>query len=395
MITDVMETLTAKGSAKADATVAAPVPSSGSTYEEAVVLLAGALANMQVLLTQILKGKAKDDAQLAKEQVAGLEANIKVVANLIQQQIDAQQHEDFWQKVAAVFMMVIGAVLCAVGMPELGAVMLVLGILQISGAMDKITHAIVHSLVENCGMSEKAATILADALIVVVVTLASMGVGGIAGSFDAVATDVVDNALDDGIEMTNLAPEVAENGASEGANAVKQGASIAARMKNGAVAGFFQSTLGTNLATNIIDAIPFPDTSGWQIAKEVIEAAVMIALMVASVAAPGGGLDALSKLPSSVAANFGRVAYVSQLGAGAATIAKGSYGIDAGIIQGELAAPQSISEMIETTLSRTDETAKATQKFMALVEQTVRSDLSLMSQMFVGQEKVAQMMASA
>lgn len=397
MIADVMQTLSSKGSTKA-AVAAAPSPaSSGSSYEEAIILLAGSLAEMQVLLTQVLKGKGQDDAKLAQEQLNALEANIKVVAAQIQKQIDAQNNETIWQKIADAFMMVVGAILCAVGLPEIGAVMIVMGLLQITGAMDAITHAIVNILVQDCGMSEKAATILADALIIVVVGLATMGVGGIAAGGEIGATD----AVDEGIEMAEMGAEdgagtAVDTAASDGSNAVKQGASRATRMFRGAVAGATQAAFATNFATNLVAAIPFPDTDTGRKLKEAAKILATIAMMIASFAASfgTGAMGAISEAGSFMT-NMGRA---SALFEGAGAFASGfaaKYGIEAGVIQKELAAPESIEELQETTLSMMNGDEKATAKFMASIQQTLKVELSQISQMFVGQKAMADVMARA
>ncbi len=392
MLVEVMGTLSSKGSAKTEAAVVLAKKPSGSSYEEAIVLLAGALAEMQILLTQIVKNKAENDAQVDQLQLDALEGNIKVVADLIQQQIDAQNNASIWKKVAACFMTVVGGILTALGMPEIGIPMMVLGVLQITGVMDQMTHAIANYLEHDCGMSEKAATILADALVVVAVTVASMGVGGVAGAIDSAAT----NALDEGVEMSALdaAGNVIEEG---GANAAKQGASIAARVRSGAFAGFFQSAASTNLASNLVAAIPFSDSSEGKLTKKILEVVATLAMVAASIVASfgTGAVSAISKLPSSFMINAGRLSYLAQAGAGVASIGAGAYGIQTGLILSALAGPQAIAELQETTLGMMGNDEKATAKFMASIQQTFQALFALLNKMFVGQKAMADVMARA
>ena len=394
----------AQGASNSDAT-----QPNGAEYEQAMIVLAGALAEMQLLLIQVLKGKGQDDAKLAQEQLAGLEANVKVVADQIQKQIDAQEHESIWQKIADAFMMIVGAILCAVGLPEIGAPMLVLGLLQITGALSSITNAITHFLVKDCGMSQTAANIVADAIVVVIVTVASMGVGGVAAAGETVASD----AVDEGIEMSEMAASTAEDGSdvgevaedagttatdatSDGANTAQKAVSQGARMARGAVAGFFQSAMATNLVTNIVATIPFSNSSKGNLAKEIVEVISEIAMVIASIAASfgTGAVDAISQA-GSMMSNIGKAGYLAQAGGALASTAAGGYGIDAGVIQLDLAAPESQTQLDETTLAMMNKTEQATAKFTASIQKTLQADLSLMTKMFVGQEAMANVMARA
>ena len=93
----------------------------------------------------------------------------------------------------------------------LAGLMLVLFVASETGLMQKATTAIANEIAKIPGLSKDAAKAIADAIVIIVVTLLSFGAGSAAAAGDVVADEAVQAGEELGTEMTNFA----ENGSEE------------------------------------------------------------------------------------------------------------------------------------------------------------------------------------
>ncbi|MCP5503717.1 MAG: hypothetical protein H7A41_01050 [Chlamydiales bacterium] len=282
--------------------------------------------------------------------------------------------------VAMVAIMVAAAVS---GQYWLAGIMLVLFVMSESGLMQKMTDAIANSIESDMGGKNSAlAKILADVIVIVMITVLSAG----AGAAEAALATGVDSAAavgeEEGIEMVEMAGREAadqaiDEGVDEGSNTVNnaaketgekqvsRGVQIAKRAASMGAYGF-GSTLGSStLALDILKDTSKKDSELLAIILELVQ------VIVAAVTASIGGFTTITQSVGNTAraaeqtasqlTQFASRMQVAATGVAAVSgAAQGGETIVQGVTQKKLSLYQANVQLDEATQNVTDQMIKQT-----------------------------------
>ncbi len=259
--------------------------------------MADSMGRMVILLQQLVlvlakatQNKSNLELGMSDAQIKSLRQNYADIINQIKK-IDEEKAQrsvsDIFTKIIQGILAVVGAaVACLLGQPEIAVAIVVLTVLSLTGAMDKLTSAIaggIKDLLVAGGMDAdeagKVADLIARVLVVVIVIVATLGAGAIAGAA-ASAAGAVEEV---GIELT----EVGGNAAEEAAQAAGDGSQNIFSQALSKLKDFFQglsklqkvtlmvgsqTILQENPAQAFIAALPIKDDT----TKEVLEVLMTI-----------------------------------------------------------------------------------------------------------------------
>ncbi|MBS0651194.1 MAG: hypothetical protein JSR93_08530 [Verrucomicrobia bacterium] len=307
-------------------------PGSGPTNSQmsnAVAQLAEALAELQVLLGKYGQEKNTMENNNMQSMVQEAQAFLKQAQDQLQKIEDQQSSHHWWDIFLKVITAIVGAVFaliaCATGQVALAVVIIALTVAAETGAFGEATKLISQAL-QAMGVPAKDANIIASVIVIVatiVLTIATCGAAApeaaadVAGTVADTAAEAAETAAETAAEETTevTAETAADQGSSVG-NTLKN---IGNTLKNGfmkvidatfgklpasvnmSILTGSQAVMQTNLANNIIAAIPNLSDKQRQELEKIIGIIVDILCSLASLGA-GFGVAAGSAATSAESA---------------------------------------------------------------------------------------------
>lgn len=278
--------------------------------------LMGILGTLEEVLAQWGNTKEQASAQVGQAMMQETQARVKDASDQLQKVASSQGQSDGWATFLKVMEAVVGAAIAVIsvlcGQPELAAIVLVMTVLTVSGATDKLTQAISTQLQKD-GLPANVANIISSVIVIastVIVTVASCGAASAAAA-QQVATTAAETAETAASEVgEEAASEVADEGASSASrlsrlgNYIKQGGPLKSLPKpvNMGIFAGSQAMLSSNfaqyLATECFSNMPEGK------AKDALKA--LMEVIVNLLAALAGGAAAAGVSAASVTSEFSR-----------------------------------------------------------------------------------------
>jgi len=307
-------------------------PGSGPTNSQmsnAVAQLAEALAELQVLLGKYGQEKNTMENNNMQSMVQEAQAFLKQAQDQLQKIEDQQSSHHWWDIFLKVVTAIVGAVFaaiaCATGQVELAVVIIALTVAAETGAFGEATKLISQAL-QAMGVPAKDANIIASVIVIVatiVLTIATCGAAApeaaadVAGTVADTAAQAAETAAETAAEETTevVAETAADQGSSVGntlkniGNSIKNGfmkvidatfGKLPASVNMSILTGS-QAVMQTNLANNIIAAIPNLSDKQRQELEKIVGIIVDILCSLASLGA-GFGVAAGSAATSAESA---------------------------------------------------------------------------------------------
>ncbi|MBS0605010.1 MAG: hypothetical protein JSS60_08280 [Verrucomicrobia bacterium] len=201
------------------------VPSNAS-MQQAIGQLMGLLSELEGEIAKWGNDKSQINAGVGTSLLSEMDAQVKSAQDQLNKVLDSLKSSGFWgdllKALEVVVGVVIAAIACLCGQPEIAAIVLVMTVLAVSGAMDKITQGI-SQLLQDMGVPPDVANVLASVIVIAItiaVTVMTCGAG--AGAVAEEVTDATAETLEEGIEMTDMASNTAQDTATETTNTVSQ-----------------------------------------------------------------------------------------------------------------------------------------------------------------------------
>ncbi|MGE0631436.1 MAG: hypothetical protein AB7H48_02195 [Parachlamydiales bacterium] len=311
-------------------------PGSGPTNSQmsnAVAQLAEALAELQVLLGKYGQEKNTMENNNMQSMVQEAQAFLKQAQDQLQKLQDQQTSHHWWDIFLKVVTAIVGAVFaaiaCATGQVELAVVIIALTVAAETGAFGEATKLISQAL-QAMGVPAKDANIIASVIVIVATIVLTIATCGAAAP--EAAADVAGTVADTAAQAAETAAETASETAAEettevvAETAADQGSSVGNTLKNignSIKNGFMkvidatfgklpasvnmsiltgsQAVMQTNLANNIIAAIPNLSDKQRQELEKIVGIIVDILCSLASLGA-GFGVAAGSAATSAESA---------------------------------------------------------------------------------------------
>ncbi|MCB1084815.1 MAG: hypothetical protein KDK60_01795, partial [Chlamydiia bacterium] len=235
---------------------------------------------------------------------------------------------DLWKKVAenpqlqAVLQVVMVVMIVAAVVSQqywLAGLMLVMFALSTSGVLEKATSALAEALGKIPGLSKDAAKIIADVLVIVIVTALSLGAGSIGAVGETAANEVseltdemeiemenfVANTTDTTEEIANQTTEQVENAPGK-KNVLNRVGNAIGRRAGATLTGFGSALGSTSLGEDIANVALKKNKKEWEMILEIIQG------IIAAVASLGGGLgisasDTVSTADQAIQRGLGKI----------------------------------------------------------------------------------------
>lgn len=148
---------------------------SGATKEsviDALVALSEILSLVQESTSKAQSLHSKDNYAISQNLVKQMQNNLQSVIENINREEEVQAAKSFWDRLLNAICAVVGFILSAVGLPELGMPLLITSVMNLTGVMQDITQGIA-DLLEKMGVSKDVANMVANLIIFVAVAAAS------------------------------------------------------------------------------------------------------------------------------------------------------------------------------------------------------------------------------
>jgi hypothetical protein len=344
---------------------------SSDEMAEMMAELALALQTLQVNITKAGQEKATYDANIAQIQNEVAKTNLD---NAIKQ-IQKSESESWWQKLIGWIVAVVSAIAAIVTFnPEL-LVITAISVMAATGLLSKITEGITDVLEKI--MPADVAKVIAAVIVIVVIMICSLGTGE-----GAAAEVVADTAVEDGVEMSNMAGEAVEDASAIGENAASNTSSFMEKVQaffkkinlfnrlslraNTFIVGAVQGIASTGLVNNIAQLIMDHTKMSKEEQEKIQEILSLIVAFITVIVSLGGTaasaekatVQASSKL-FQLSRNLSLVGGITQ---GVGQTAEGGLQIAQGVSEADLAKIKASMELLMVAMNMNNTNMNEDQK---------------------------------
>lgn len=188
---------------------------SNAEMQKVIGVLMGLLGTLEMQLAQLGNDKAQASNEIGQALIQEMNAQVKQASQQLQNVLSDQNSSDFWGNFLKAMEIVVGVVIAAVsvlcGQFAVAAIVIVMTVLSVSGAMSKATQAISTDL-QNDGCPKDIANVISSAIVIVIAIVATaLTCGAASGAAAEQAVDTAAETAENSVEMSDMSANSADS----------------------------------------------------------------------------------------------------------------------------------------------------------------------------------------